>query len=418
MKYKLFFSVIFLLQLIFACNPNLSNSDDTLKSTQSHVVLVSIDGFRYDYAEKFGAKNLIKIGENGTKAESLIPCYPTKTFPNHYSIVTGLYPDNHGIVDNYFYDPESEETFSLSSKNPDNGKWFGGTPFWQLVNESGLNSASYFWIGSDMNINGNSPTYFKTYNESTPNCDRVNQVLNWLNLPVNERPQFITLYFSDVDTQGHNFGPDSKETKAAVLEIDHQLGQLYDGISKLNYPVNLVIVSDHGQTALDSTKGIFINKLIEEGESVKYIPRDALLMLYSNDSLEKENIYLDIKSKEDNRFTSYKKDNIPQHLHFGKNNRVGDILLIANPPYSFTLPNASITKGTHGFDASKVKDMHGIFYAVGPNFKNSYSIPPFENIHIYPMLAEILQLKYDSSSIDGKIEVVSEVAEYAEDIDV
>lgn len=400
-------ATIVIFYLFASCSGDHHNSQKNQPNIRQHVVLVSIDGFRYDFAEKFGAENLLKISESGIKAESLIPCYPSKTFPNHYSIITGLYPDNHGIVDNYFYDSDWEQMFSLNGKNTDNGKWFGGTPLWELANSQGLKSASYFWIGSDMNINGQSPTYFYPYNESTPNAERVNQVIEWLKLPEETRPQLITLYFSDVDTQGHEFGPDSEETKAAVLDIDAQIGRLHNEISSFDFPIDLVIVSDHGITALDSTKGIDINELIaDNNEHIKYIPRDALLMVYLRDSSQIDQVYKELKEKELERFTTHRRQDIPEHLHFGQNKRVGDILLIPNPPYSFTLPNVPIDGGTHGYDPYSVKDMHGIFYAIGPNFKKGNTLSSFENINIYPLLAEILKLDYSSVPIDGKLTIV------------
>ena len=407
--FVLVFTAIFICSIV-SCSHINSEKEAVYLDTQPHIILISIDGFRHDYAEKFGAKNLLKIASKGSRAESLIPCYPSKTFPNHYSIITGLYPDNHGIVDNYFYDPDWQELFSIEHPDSTNGRWFGGKPFWELVNTHDLKSASYFWIGSDKYINGNSPTYFKNYEESVPNSDRIDQVIKWLQMPAETRPQFITLYFSEVDTQGHTYGPDSEQTKNAVLEIDKEIGRLYDSISSLNYPVNLIIVSDHGMTQLDSTKGIKIKDLIRDNNSIKFIPRDALLMLYIEDTAQIDKIKNELRAKADARYETYKRQDIPEQLHYGKNNRIGDILLIPHPEYHFSEEYISGNHGgTHGYDPDSIKDMHGIFYAIGPNIKNHYTIRPFRNIHIYPFMAQLMSLPYDTANIDGKFEVVKEL---------
>ncbi len=365
------------------------------------VVLVSIDGFGHDYAEKYEAKTLLAIANEGIQASSLTPCYPSKTFPNHYSIATGMYPENHGIVDSYFYDPGIDDYYiSSQGRKVRDEKWYGGNPLWVLAGQQGLKTATYFWIGSEAEINGDRPTYYKNYDPKITGDEIVTQVIEWLELPKEVRPQFVSAYFSLVDNAGHDYGVDSPELKDAVLQMDKYIGRLQNKITQLDISVNLIIVSDHGMINVDLENPIYYEE-IANLENINYIPRDSHLMIYDTDSTVISMMYDAFLSKEKGRYITYKKKNIPSAYHFQNNDRIGDLLLVANPPYIFSREGKTNGKGSHGYDPSH-KDMHGIFYAVGPNIKAKLKIDPFENIHIYPMIANLLDLDYDSTSIDGR----------------
>src|SRR5580692_7026552 len=175
--------------------PNPPNA--AAQQAKPYVVLVSLDGFRYDYATKYGAKNLRAMAARGASApEGMLPSYPSVTFPNHYEIVTGLYPDHHGIVANAFYDPARRESYSYTNpKTTGDGSWYSGTPLWVLAEKQGMRTASFFWPTSDAEIQGKRPSYYVApYDESIPDEKRVEQVLAWLRLPVEKRPHFIALY--------------------------------------------------------------------------------------------------------------------------------------------------------------------------------------------------------------------------------
>ncbi len=206
-----------------------------------YVVLVSIDGFRYDYAEKYQAKEILAIRDAGASAKALIPCFPSVTFANHLSIITGLYPEHHGIVMNHFYDPARNAEYS-NSRTAADGSWYDGKPVWVLAEQQKVKAASMFWPGSDAEIQGVRPSYWFPYDGAVPDEERVKRVLDWLKLPESERPHFITLYFSDVDTAGHNFGPDSAEVRQAVGKVDGLAGRLWEGLQASHLPVDL----DHG----------------------------------------------------------------------------------------------------------------------------------------------------------------------------
>ena len=213
-----------------------------------YVILVSLDGFRYDYAKRYHAEHLLALGAEGASApEGMLPSYPSITFPNHYTIVTGLYPEHHGIVANNFYDPARKETYSYhDSKAVGDGTWYGGTPLWVLAEQAGMRSASFFWVGSEADIQGVRPSYYLKFDGSFPNPKRVEQVLAWLHLPAEQRPHLITLYFSDTDSAGHRFGPDSPQEADAVHELDGEIGKLMEGIKDSKLPVDLIVLADHG----------------------------------------------------------------------------------------------------------------------------------------------------------------------------
>src|SRR5579859_6197912 len=204
----------------------------TQQVSKPYVILVSLDGFRYDYAKRHHAEHLLALAANGASAsEGMIPSYPSITFPNHYSIVTGLYPEHHGIVSNDFYDPALKETYSNSYAGTAlaDGTWYGGTPLWVLAEQQGMRSASFFWVGSEADVQGVRPSYYLRFDGKFPNGKRVEQVLAWLHLPPEQRPHFITLYFSDTDNAGHRYGPDSQQVAEAVHELDGEIGKLMDG---------------------------------------------------------------------------------------------------------------------------------------------------------------------------------------------
>jgi alkaline phosphatase D len=218
------------------------------QQSKPYVILVSLDGFRFDYAQRYGARNLQALARRGANTpQGMIPVYPSVTFPNHYSIVTGLYPDNHGIVGNSFYDPRRRQRFVYTDRSTSaEGSWYGGVPLWVLAERQGMRAACFFWPGSEAAIGSVRPTYTVLYDPRIPNERRVDQVISWLRLPPEKRPHFITLYLGDVDSAGHQTGTDSPETARAVRRLDAVIARLTAAIALLHLPVNLVVVSDHG----------------------------------------------------------------------------------------------------------------------------------------------------------------------------
>jgi predicted AlkP superfamily pyrophosphatase or phosphodiesterase len=212
--------------------PNRYNSAEA--QTKPYVIMISTDGFRYDYAKKYNAENLLKLSNEGVQAKAMIPSYPSITFPNHWTLITGLYPSHHGLIDNYFYDYKRKESYAMSEKkNAEDGSWYGGIPLWGLAEKQGMVSASLMWVGSASDAGGKRPTYYYPYHEKFTPSEKVDKVINWLKLPIDKRPHFISLYFPEVDGSGHHFGPDAKETEDAVHLVDNAIGELVQKVNNL-----------------------------------------------------------------------------------------------------------------------------------------------------------------------------------------
>lgn len=381
-----------------------------------YVILVSFDGFRHDYLRVFNTPTFAQFASEGVKAEGLIPSFPSKTFPNHYTIVTGLYPGHHGLVDNSFYDPELKEYYTMkNAERVRNKNYYGGTPLWELAKQHQLKSASYFWVGTE--TPGKHPDYYYAYNESIADTVRVDQVLSWLNLPPVERPHFITLYFSSPDHEGHTFGPLSTQTKRAVENADRLLNRLLVGVDQIDLPINIIVVSDHGMSNLQqrSESYIFLDEFINlKTPGVKIVNSGTQAHIYVDNSHSRDSLYSILKAQ-GKTFSVLKQSEYPSHWHY-TNKRSGDLLILAHEGYYIredgrakfvaTL-DSTRNFGVHGYDPHKVKDMNGIFLAKGPNIKGSQTIPAFENIHIYPLIAKILGLKLPV--IDGKSQVLEKV---------
>ncbi|MEY4931392.1 MAG: hypothetical protein RI909_2116, partial [Bacteroidota bacterium] len=374
------------------------------------------DGFRHDYVKNFNPPHFKKFIATGSGAEAMIPSFPSKTFPNHYTIVTGLNPGNHGLVDNTFYDPTRNVTYGMRKQElVVDPYYYGGVPLWELAKRNGIKSASYFWVGSEMSDEKRRPDYYFPFDDSIDPNIKVDQVITWLTLPESERPHLITLYFSSPDHEGHDFGPHAEQTKQAVLKADSLLNRLMTGIKSTKLPVNVILVSDHGMHELTVKEEtyIFIDELIDrKNPSVKLANGGTQTHLYINDPNKRDSVYAVLK-KQEGKFTVLKKEEFPSRWHY-QHDRIGDLLVEAKPGYSIRegsrerfMKSAKIGSktGVHGYDPDATTDVRGIFYAQGPNIKSGITVKPFQNIHVYPLVAKILRLPLPA--IDGKPEVLN-----------
>jgi predicted AlkP superfamily pyrophosphatase or phosphodiesterase len=367
-----------------------------------YVILISADGFRYDYAEKYKAEHLLALANEGVKAASMMPSFPSVTFPNHYTLVTGLYPSHQGLVDNSFYDRNLKRFYSYKGKTAGEGIWYGGTPLWVLAEQQKMVTASYYWVGSEADIQGIYPTYYYKYNQATPIDQRIQTVVNWLKLPAEKRPHLITFYFPQVDHEGHLHGPDSPEVEKAVHFVDSAVYEMTKAVSATGLKVNFIFVSDHGMTTPDIVNTLKMPAAIDTS---KFTVMDHGLMvdLYAKNPDDIKKAYEQLK-KEAKDYKVYLRVNIPSHYHYSKSDdrygRIGDIILISEFPKVFNLYNRKLDIGWHGFDPSVVKDMHATFYAWGPAFKTNTQIGSFPNVDIFPLVTDILGLNY-TFKVDG-----------------
>jgi predicted AlkP superfamily pyrophosphatase or phosphodiesterase len=379
--------------------------------SKPYVILVSLDGFRYDYANKYHAGHLLALAAEGASAPGgMLPSYPSLTFPNHYAIVTGLYPEHHGIVANSFYDPARKETYSYhDSKSVGDGTWYGGTPLWVLAEQQGMRSASFFWVGSEADIQGVRPSYYLKFDGSFPNPKRVEQVLAWLRLPAEQRPHLITLYFSDTDTAGHRFGPDSPQVEAAVHELDGEIGKLLEGLKEIKLPVDLIVLADHGMVKVDGPP-IHLDQF---GFDSSLFAPIVGLGLYGKSDADAQKAYEAMRGKSD-KFAVYRRVSVPAYLHFDSNPREGDPVIVPNGPYFVNAVADSNAQerpavGAHGYDVARMPEMKALFVAAGPDIREGVAWQPFENVNVYPLIAKILGLditQLKTGPIDGKLSVL------------
>lgn len=401
-----------------AQNPALSlahvdNGVNSAAAQNAHyVVLVSLDGFRWDYAEKYRARHLLALGRQGAWAPSgMLPSYPSLTFPNHFTLVTGLYPEHHGLVANRFYDEQKQAEYALS--NPaavTDGSWYAGVPLWSLAESQGMRSACLFWPGSEAKIAGYRPSWYAHFDASTEATSaveqaRIDDAVALLRLPADQRPHFITIYYSEPDHEGHLYGPDAPQTQAAVRRMDAMVGKLKAALDATKLPIDLVVVSDHGMT---KTEGGWIT-LDQFADLNNFSAVGSLL--YGKTEADRARVYNQLK-KASSDFIVFRRNHVPAELHYNLNPREGDPVIIATGPFAIRAhgPPAGKTDhlpnpGMHGFDPSKQPDMKASFFAAGPDIVRGRTVEPFENVNLYPWIAHLLGLR--APHTDGSLNVLS-----------
>jgi len=387
---------------------HVENGPNSAAAQSAHyVVLVSLDGFRWDYAKSFGATHLLALGKHGVWApEGMIPSYPSLTFPNHFTIVTGLYPEHHGLVANSFYDEMKQARYGIAdSKAVSDGSWYSGTPLWSLAESQGMRTACLFWPGSEAKIAGFQPTYYLKFDDKIDDTARIEQVLTWLRLPAADRPHFITLYYSEPDHEGHAFGPDAPETKAAALKVDGLIGKLKAGLDATGLPIDLVVVSDHGMAKI---QGGWIT-LDQFADLTGF--ENAGTLLYGKTEEDRVRVYNQLK-RASAQFVAYRRKDVPPELNFSHNPREGDPVVIATGPFAIRAhappegkPDQPPIGGMHGFDPHRMPEMKASFFAAGPDIVVGKTVAPFENVNLYPWLAHMLGLT--APKTDGSLNVLA-----------
>ncbi len=373
-----------------------------------YVLLLSFDGYRYDYPSRGLSPVLDSIAKSGVAASALRPVFPSKTFPNHYSIITGQYPQNHGIISNNMTDPYKNRRFRLGAQDQiTNPAWYFGEAFWETAERQGIRCASFFWPGSELTTEHRRPSVFKQYEHEFPYEQRVDTVVSWFNLPYGERPHFVTLYFDLTDTYGHRFGTSAPETDWAIAKLDSILARLVHGLkaSSVKDSINLIIVSDHGMADISDDRMILIENLVSL-DDVQVLDNGPLLTLRV-ESEKREAVFTSLKASE-NHYRAYLKSEMPAWYYFNSHPFMGDIILLPEIGWEIhtekSLESAKKwgSKASHGWDNYAI-EMHGIFFASGPLFKKGYRTGTLQNIDIYPLLCEIFQMDA-RTTIDGKLE--------------
>lgn len=406
-----FLALLLLVSLAAGCASGTTNVVSGPAPVEPILILVSFDGFRWDYPDRGVSPNLAALEARGVRAEGLIPAFPTKTFPNHYTMVTGLLPDHHGIVANTMWDPSFDGRFSMANRAAvQDGRWWGGEPVWVTAERNGRRTAPLFWPGSEAEIEGFSASHWLPFDGGMPNADRVEWILDLLDRPADQRPSFLTLYCDETDIVGHNSGPDSDEMLHAIAVVDSALGLLIDGLDRrgLLAHTNIVVVSDHGMSPTSQERVVFVDDYVEL-ETARIIDWNPVVALWPDEE-DLVDVYGSLRGSHPN-VSVYWKDSIPAHFQYGSHPRIPPIIGIADDGWTISThsffdraPEAA-DGGNHGFD-HHAPDMQGIFVAAGPSFREGIRVPAFRNVNVYLLVMEALGLPAaegdgDLSEVDG-----------------
>eukprot|EP01137_Pigoraptor_chileana_P016375 Opistho-2@73155 len=367
-------------------------------------VLISLDGFRADFLSRGLTPNIARMGQRGVMARSMLPCFPTKTFPNHHSIITGLYPDIHGIVNNGFVDPSyaSCRTFSLRDESHLDPKWWGGVPIWAAAEMQGLATAIIDWPGSDVPIAGIRPSFWRPYpgHVSTASIAQMilehanskpDSTISWLRgYNAKKAPCFIAAYVPTVDTVAHMYGPDSPEVNAAISEVDTAIGTIFASISP---DANIVILSDHGMSAISWNRSIVLDDFVPS-EWLTVSAYGPVAFLDPTEATTARDIFDRLEGVHP-QMVPYMREDLPARFHYGSNRRVSRIVVLAEPGWCIVTKSiiavdpTACSGGNHGYD-NEATDMGAIFVAQGPAFKSGVIVDLIANLDVYPLLGRLL----------------------------
>jgi len=378
---------------------------------QPLVILVSIDGFRADYLDRGLTPNIAALAAQGVRAQAMRPAFPSVTFPNHYTLVTGLYPDHHGLVNNTMEDPAIPGPAFTVANSHDERWWDEATPIWITAEHQGLRAATMFWPGSDVPIHGTLPDRFVRFDKTVTPDRRTDTVLGWLDLPPEQRPQFVTLYFDQVDSAGHAAGPDSDAVNKALQLVDAAIGRLVDGLRQrsLFERANLILVADHGMEANFPDRVVYLDDLIDP-KTVHVEATGVVTGLRAEPGHEAavEQALL----KPHPHMQCWRKGEIPARLHYGGNPRVPALLCLAEPGWAIWTHDfiaslkGGFVYGMHGYDPADPA-MNALFVAEGPALRQGMVHPAFDNVDVYPLLTRLLAIKPEPN--DGKFGEVADM---------
>lgn len=378
---SLLISILFILSIV-------GSGCAGLKEQQRYVVVLSMDGFRSDYPSLAHTPTLDSLARVGVKA-AFRPSFPSVTFPNHYSMATGLHPDHHGLINNSFYASDLDSVYRMGNPNT---AFFGGEPIWNTAERQGVRTASFYWVGSEYPIQGGQPSIWKAFDKSIPFSDRADSVIAWLQLPEAVRPHLVMWYMEEPDAIGHSATPDSVPTWKKVEELDRVLGDFFAKARLLkNFDqIDFIVLSDHGMATIKPDKCVNL---------YDYLPRDSFDYVFVGvpTLLYPKPTYVDSAYallKQVPHIKVWKKNEIPEQYVYGKNLRVGDLVVLPEVGgYVLFSPEPQLgLAATHGYD-NFAPEMEAIFYAAGPSFKKHVELPAMANVNLYLIITRLLNLK-------------------------
>lgn len=380
--------------------------------SENYTVIISLDGNRWDYPEYYEMPFFDSLATVGVKAR-MEPSFPSSTFPNHYTMATGLVPDHHGLVNNSFWNPDTQHGYSIrDNESRFDPRYYLGEPIWITAQKQGVKCGVVYWVGSDIAINGEYPTYYRNWNEEphwnfAQHCD---EVIRLLSLPEDERPRLVMAYFDEPDHQGHVHGPISPETKVMAEKMDSLMHSLYLRIKALPHgsKVNFILAGDHGMEEISPERFIGWKDVVPQ-EWVERIVGNLPTSIWAKEGYA-DSLYNKLSSVE--HLNVWRHGEVPEELCYGTSNRLGDIIVSPDLGWQFNFAPGK-NHGAHGFDSREI-DMMVAFRAVGPDFKTGYDAPytegensAFHNTDLYPMLCKLLGVKPEK--VDGKLERIQKI---------
>ena len=382
-----------------------------------YVILVSLDGFKAEYLDRFELPSLRRVMERGARAKAMVPVFPSLTFPNHYSLVTGLHPGRHGIVSNRFYDPRLERSYAYTDpKAVADGAWYGGEPIWVTAEKQGMVSACFFWPGSEAAIQGVRPTFWNRYDGKISNAARVKTVIDWLQLPLERRPHMITLYFSELDSASHDAFLESDAVERAAGSLDTAIGQLLDGIDALPIrdQVYLVITSDHGMVNTSDAQTIRLDSLLDASDmaDIEASFGGPVASLHVKGEAARARTLVQRINARLARGTAYLRTEMPARFEYHRDPRAGDVVVVMDESWLLqTSRSSSRSKdpqedfwGQHGWD-NAYPSMRAMFLMMGPGIRQGVLVDEVNNVDVYPLLTELLGLQ-PAPDLDGRAGVI------------
>ncbi len=406
---------ILLVLVLGSCEQTEDGNNNQVEVRPAPIILISMDGFRWDYMDRTSTPNMDYLANEGVRAESMIPVFPSYTFPNHLSIITGCYPQRHGIINNTMWDPLFNEWYFIGegAEPVQDGKWYEAEPFWVTVEKAGLISAIYHWPGSEAEIMGYRPSHYNVFDGSIPNEEKIDQVLSWLELPETERPSFMAIYFNEANYYGHLLGTQGAALDTVIQGLDDDVGRLLSGLEQrgLEGEVNIIIVADHGMTDLSEDRVIFLDDYISPSE-LAWKTYGPVSMILPQEG-EVDSIFNALNAAHPN-FSVYLKDELPEHLHYRDHRRITPIVGLLDEGWHLTTRQffndngLGTRRASHGYDP-QLSSMQAIFLASGPHFKKGLTLAKFQNIHVYNLMATILEVTPapNDGSLDSVLTMLS-----------